>query len=325
MNCVCGGLIQHPLDPCSSCGLVQKDCPGCGVQFAVVEEAIVPSCPLCITPFQQDVECEVGYFPVHVASADVPKCLERFVLNRFGIPKDFSVQYSVSKTELVYVPIRTYSVEAWLASNICEVDTLVCPLHTNLWYESYLSTHRFSLRSKVLLPQESNSIVYSKDVSEAVLAEEVEAFGKAIAKADRSWFSPGTNQPLIQSEVLSEELYPLYEIEYRYGDQTYKAVVDASNGVVCCAGYPIIYEARARLLISAVLMLGLTVLLAFIFGTTHISNFSDVAGVNVFIIGLMVSARLLYTSLKRPVGQEVTANPSSKLDLTGMPLSLYTD
>ena len=325
MNCACGIPMDTDSDPCSTCGLVRKDCPSCGVHLSVVASAIIPSCPFCDAPFQQDSGCEAEYFPVHVSSAEVCNRLQQFVQNRFGIPKDFAAQYRVSKTDLVYVPIRVYSVEAWLASNICEVETFALSLHAGLWYEQYLATHRFSLRSKVFFPKDSDCTVYSKDRSEPAVVEQVETFGKKLEKADRSWFSPGTTQPLIKSEVLGEILYPLYEMEYTYGERAYKAVVDASNGVVCCAGYPMNYESRTRLLTSAALMFGVTVLLSFIFGTTYVSNFSDMAGINVFVVGLIVSVRLLYTGLKRPMGQEVTANPSSRLDLAGVKLSFSND
>ena len=316
MNCACGNLVDAN-STCSSCGRNNHNCPSCGGGVSSTANTLLLACPYCDTPLHQLSTDEPPYFPVNFSSYDIGKLLNKFLLNRFGIPDDFSMNYSVSESALVFVPVRLFSVQAWLNETIYEVNSKAVMLTNKLWYQSKIENYRFAVRVKqVMQKEEISSTIYPIEVSYHKVEKQVQAFGKKLLKLDKKRFSKVHRNSKIEYQTNGEVFYPLYEMEYQYRKKKYRGVVDASNGVVLFSEHPMSLQSRAMVFGTGLMMIGVTLLLTFLFFlASGLDKMMILAPFVVFGIGIATSVRIFWTALRSHSGQEVMSVGTSALNL----------
>lgn len=302
MDCVCGQGVE-PNSTCTGCGRVHDNCGACGGHVVAMPKTMVLACPYCDTPLHQLGADETPYFPINFTEQEIERQLNHFLLNRFGIPDDFVARQRVTQSTLSFVPIRLYTVQAWLNETIFEVDTKTIILNSGLWYLSKIKDHRFAVRVKQVMQQENiESKVYPIEVSDDKADQMAQSFGSLLLARDQSRFKEVPSDPLIKAESEGDVFYPLYELTYRYRNQSYRAVLDASNGVVCFAEHPMCTKTRAAVGVTGLMMLGITVVLTIAFAIVGFSTI--LAPFMVFCIGVAASGNIVWTAMKSQSGQE---------------------
>ena len=142
---------------------------------------------------------EAPYYPINFTSQEIETQLNRFLLNRFGIPDDFSANRTVLDSTLAFIPIKLFRVQAFLNETIFEVDTKAIILNPTLWYLSKIQEYRFSVRVKQVMQKDDiESKVYPITIPDDHAELMLEPFEKALLKTTpwfASWEIAGISAP----------------------------------------------------------------------------------------------------------------------------------
>lgn len=311
MNCGCGNVVEDN-STCTKCGSIHENCGACGGQVIAMPKTMILSCPYCDTPLHQIDVGETPYFPINFTRQEIETQLNRFLLNRFGIPDDFSANRTVLDSTLAFIPIKLFRVQAFLNETIFEVDTKAIILNPTLWYLSKIQEYRFAVRVKqVMQKEEIESKVYPITIPDDHAELMVEPFGKSLLENDRNRFKEVPSNPKVTTEAQGNVFYPLYELTYEYRGKEYRAVLDASNGVVCFAEYPMCSKSRASVGITGVMMFVVTLVLTAVF--SQYGEYTKLASTVVFCMGSLASANILWMAMRSHSVQESCA-PDTEWD-----------
>lgn len=302
MDCVCGNIVEVN-STCGDCGRIHENCIACGGQVIAMPKTMVLACPYCDTPLHKLDADETPYFPINFTAKEIKRQLNHFLLNRFGIPDDFVDKQRVIQSSLSFVPIRLYTVQAFLNETIFEMDTKAIILNPSLWYLSQIKDYRFAVRVKQVMHADNiESKVYPIEMSDEEATQMAQRFGDKLLERDRARFQEVPSNPQIIAEVDGDVFYPLYEVTYEYRNHSYRAVLDASNGVVCFAEHPMCSRTRAAVATTGVMMLVATLVLTVVFANVGVS--SILAPLMVFCIGVAASGNIVWTAMRSQSGQE---------------------
>lgn len=302
MDCVCGNVVESNAT-CEDCGRIHENCAACGGQVIAMPKTMVLACPYCDTPLHKLDADETPYFPINFTANEIERQLNHFLLNRFGIPDDFVQKQRVIQSSLSFVPIRLYTVQAFLNETIFEMDTKAVILNPSLWYLSKIKDYRFAVRVKQVMHSDNiESTVYPIEISDEDAAQRAHQFGDKLLAKDRERFQGVSSNPKILTEVDGDVFYPLYELTYEYRNRSYRAVLDASNGVVCFAEHPMCSRTRAAVATTGLMMLVATLVLTVGFSLFGVSTIF--APFMVFCIGVAASGNIVWTAMRSQSGQE---------------------
>lgn len=311
MNCVCGNVVEDN-SVCTKCGRIHENCGVCGGHVVAMPKTMILSCPYCDTPLHKIDADEAPYFPINFTREEIEAQLNRFLLNRFGIPDDFSSNRIVLDATVAFVPIKVFRVQAFLNDTIFEVDTKAIVLNPTIWYLSKIQDYRFSVHVKQVMQREAiESKVYPITIPDDHAELMLEPFEKALLKRDLDRFKEVESEPRVVKESQGKVFYPLYEVKYAYRGTEYRSVLDASNGVVCFAEYPMCSKSRASVGVAGVTMFIVTLVLTFIF--SQYGEYTKLASTVVFCMGSLTSAHILWTAMRSHSVQESCA-PETEWD-----------
>ena len=313
MNCLCGAPIVENANNgnCATCQRQNIACPSCGGGISAAPEAVIIACPYCDSSLRhKEISAQPPYFPVNLNADEAQQRLLDFLLNRFGIPVDFQNKFQVNSCKQIFIPIHLFTLTARLNESISETDTITIPGNRSVWYANEIANYRFAARVKQLMdPDKVKARVYSLEVDEEQAVDEARAFGRELIQRDRERFSEVERQDHIEHQAGGQVFYPLYEFEYKYGTNTFKAVMDAANGVVCVSEHPMSKQSRSMVMATGTGLLGFTGLVTAGFLALGITDpiFFSAAGV-AFLTGLAASGRLIWTSIQsHSSGEEIAA------------------
>ena len=311
MNCVCGNVVEDS-STCTKCGRIHENCRVCGGHIIAMPKTTILSCPYCDTPLHKIDSGDAPYFPINFTRQEIDTQLNRFLLNRFGIPDDFSSNRVVLDATLAFVPIQLFRVQAFLNETIFEVDTKAIVLNPTIWYGSKIQDYRFAVRVKQVMQKEDiESKVYPITIPDEHAELMLEPFEQELLKRDQDRFKEVQSDPKVSKESQGKVFYPLYEVTYEYRGKEYRAVLDASNGVVCFAEYPMCYISRVSVGITAVMMFVVTLALTAVF--SQYGEYTKLASTVVFCMGSLTSAHILWTAMRSHSVQESCA-PDTEWD-----------
>ena len=311
MNCVCGNVVEDS-STCTKCGRNHSNCRVCGGHVIAMPKTTILSCPYCDTPLHKMDSDETPYYPINFTHREIKTQMNRFLLNRFGIPDDFSVNRTVLDSTLAFVPIQLFRVQAFLNETIFEVDTKTIVLNPTIWYGSKIQDYRFAVRVKQVMQKEDvESKVYPITIPDEHAELMLEPFEQALLKRDQDRFKEVQSEPKILKESQGKIFYPLYELTYEYRGKEYRAVLDASNGVVCFAEYPMCSKSRVSVGITGVMMFVVTLALTAVF--SQYGEYTKLASTVVFCMGSLTSANILWTAMRSHSVQESCA-PDTEWD-----------
>ena len=311
MNCGCGHVVEDT-STCTKCGRIHENCGVCGGHVVAMPKTMILSCPYCDTPLHKIDTGELPYFPINFTRKEIETQLNSFLLNRFGIPDNFSSKRAVVDATLAFVPLQLFRVQAFLNETIFEVDTKAIVLNPTIWYGSKIQDYRFSVRvTQVMQKDNVESKVYPITIPDDHAELMLEPFEKALLKRDQDRFKEVQSEPRVIKESQGKVFYPLYEVTYEYRDEEYRAVLDASNGVVCFAQYPMCSKSRVAVGITGAMMFVVTLVLTAIF--SQYGEYTKLASTVVFCIGSLSSANILWTAMRSHSVQESCA-PDTEWD-----------
>ncbi|NHV07156.1 MAG: zinc ribbon domain-containing protein [Thaumarchaeota archaeon] len=301
----------------------QVKCPNCGASFEVIETASFTTCPYCGYTFNlQTLQEWVHYFfPVYFNQNSAWLKLKSFILRRYGVPHDFYESSNITNITLHYIPLHVFHTEAEATcqsgkgtATYHKVLDLAIPAYNGFWFDSLLRSHKFSVRGRIFfkpsvlergkyyppsISSESAKILSQSIVNSLVLREANESCKgySRISKVDVNYVG------LVH--------YPIWEFYYNYKNESYKGLIDGTNGRVMFVEYPLSREAKTFLLVSSVAIVAASSLGGMMIGSILVSN--AILGIILGFIGSLVSsAPLLLTalSLKERGSEEISKKDS---------------
>ncbi len=328
MKCACGQALQPgEVVACSACGRQNLTCSNCGAHLSTAPDAVVVSCLYCNTSLQHvDLGQGSPYFTVNYAEHEAGARLFTFLLNRFGIPRDFKQRSRIVEQRLVYIPVHLFRVTAWLNPSISETDSKAIIATRKFAYRTELADYRFAMRAKVYTdPRKLRGTVYETDISQADAHREATRFGRELMARDKKRFDEVAAAEAIQCDHLGMVYYPLYEIRYQYGSKPYSSVVDACNGVVCHTAHPMSLATRAVVKVVGLAYIAFSVAAALglaLTPATGCGRVVDPVGIGGFggaglilFTALAVGGRILHKALSRSRSGEEIAATEQPLEL----------
>jgi len=237
-------------------------CPVCGAELEVPETVKRVECPYCGTVFNTDTgskSTEHFYFPPTVANPY--DYLMRFIERQYGVPKDIRENSSYKKRVLHMIPVYFFHVHGvvevkarsrkyrFFTTTVEEVREIGIPAVDNE-VAFLLEDYPFPLRGKKFLDEKTMksgifykpalSLEYAQSLAEGKLNEklsyEIENTAEDILSADYKVF---------KVEFKGLVHYPVWEIEYTYRGENYRAYVDGVTGTVILAEHPLAAKSRA--------------------------------------------------------------------------------
>jgi|GEM_PF-2757868 len=313
MKCACG-LDAKPNEICEACGRKNQKCPACDGDISLMPQTLLLECPYCGTALHRLEAGTTPYYPVNFNKIEMEERLLDFLLNRFGIPDNFSQKFRVLSSRLSFVPIHLYNVQAWLNKDIVEVDMKGVVLTKQIWYREHLNRYRFAVRvSQVMNIANMNINTYKIDLSTEDAESVATKYGDKLLKKDIKRFSEIYRDTKIQHTSVGEVYYPFYEVFYKYGGTRYRSVVDAASGVVSFSEHPMCWTSRAMVMGSAALLFVMSFFAAIVFGFMG----SYLAPVVVVGIAAIASLRVFWMSIRSHSGKEALAVDSTSMDILG--------
>ena len=241
---------------------MEVTCPTCSAKFKVPDTVSVATCPYCGTTFHVHTgkESEIDHFFFPPMREDPAGKLLKFLSRQYGAPADIT-DAKVTKKELHWVPVYFFYLHGKSKSKetVEEVEFLGIPAGSP--FKTLLAGYPFPIRGKRFFDE---SIVkkgkyYEPDISreeaERMARSRLESALKGEASEEGSW--AGDLELNVKFQGLVH--YPLWEIHYEYGGESFVNFVDGTDGRVVHAEYPLMSEARkkATLLGSGVIGAGI--------------------------------------------------------------------
>jgi len=236
-------------------------CPVCGAELEVPDTVKTVECPYCGTIFNVETGSKSTthfYFPPTVTNPY--DYLMRFIERQYGVPKDIRESSSYRKRVLHMIPVYFFHVHGIVevkarsrkyrlfSTTVEEVEEIGVPAVDNE-VARLLEDYPFPLRGKRFLDEKAmkSGVFYKPTLSlgdarsiaggklNEKLSYEVENTAEDILSADYKVF---------KVEFKGLVHYPVWEIEYAYRGEIYKAYVDAVTGTVILAEHPLTAKSR---------------------------------------------------------------------------------
>ncbi|MBO3768715.1 MAG: zinc ribbon domain-containing protein [Thermoproteota archaeon] len=301
----------------------QVKCPNCGATFDVIETASFSTCPYCGYTFniQTLQEWTHYFFPVYFNQNSAWLKLRSFILRRYGVPHDFYESSNINNITLHYVPLHIFHAEAEAtcqhkksSATYHKVLDLTVPAYSGFWFDSILRSHKFSVRGKTFFKPSilekgkyyppSISSESAKNLSQSIITSLV------LREANES--CRGYSQvSKVDVNYIGLVHYPIWEFYYSYKNESFKGLIDGTNGRVMFVEYPLSREAKTFLLVSSVAIVTASSLGGMLIGLVLVGN--AILGFCLGLVGsLASSAPLLLTafSLKERGSEEISKKDS---------------
>ncbi|CAD5244166.1 zinc ribbon domain-containing protein [Thermococcus camini] len=241
---------------------MEVQCPTCSARFKVPDTVSVATCPYCGTTFHvhtgEKSEEEHFFFPP--MRKDAGGVLLKFLSRQYGAPADITGA-RITKKELHWVPVYFFYLHGrstrW--STIEEVRFLGLPAASR--FMDLLDHYPFPIRGKRFFDE---SIVkkgryyepeLDREKAESMARKEMESALRSEAMEEDK--SVGGME--IDVRFLGLVHYPIWEVHYEYGGDSFAGYVDGTDGRVILGEYPLMSSARkkATVLGAGVLATGL--------------------------------------------------------------------
>ena len=304
--------------------LVEIECPYCGARFKVPETAGEATCPYCGAVFivkkglSEKVEQKHFYFPID-KRFDPYERLMRFLLRQYASPRDLWRLSSLTKRVLHYVPVyyfyaqvigEVYGRSHQFGERIIRVEeiTHVTIPVSKTFFDQLLYDYPFPLRGRRFFNPEIMKMgaYYEPKIDENEALEIAktmvsERIKKEAAESIKNVFH--FKPKVFQVEPRGLVHYPIWEIEYLYMGEKYRAFVDGSTGVVIRAEYPQTVKGRT-LAFGAATMLFLSGLIG---GIGYGVLTGDTQGAFIALLsGMLVGGAAALPAFSRSVTKKVT-------------------
>ncbi|ASJ09139.1 hypothetical protein A3L11_07815 [Thermococcus siculi] len=289
---------------------MEVTCPVCSATFKVPDTVTVATCPYCGTTFHihtgEEAKEEHYFFPP--MRKDAGGVLLKFLSRQYGAPADIT-DAKVTKKELHWVPVYFFYLHGrsrrW--STIEEIRFVGIPAGSPL--RELLTDYPFPIRGKRFFDE---AVVKKGRYYDPELSRE-KAEGMARALMERALKSEAAEEDKslggaeIEVRYLGLVHYPVWEIHYEYGGESFSGYVDGTDGRVIRAEYPLMSGARkkATLLGSGVIVAGL------IFGLAATGAYGSAWGLAGGLVPALAGAFGIFRKgavRKRTVGEVGRAN-----------------
>ena len=242
---------------------MEVQCPTCSAKFKVPDTVSVATCPYCGTTFRLETKEELGehfFFPP--MRKDAGGVLLKFLSRQYGAPADITGA-KITKKELHWVPVYFFYLHGrstrW--STIEEVRFVGIPAGSP--FQKLLKDYPFPIRGKRFFDE---AVVRKGKYYEPKMSrEEAESIARSIMESALRSEASQEDKSLggVEIEVKYQGLvhYPLWEVHYEYGGQSFAGYIDGTDGRVVQAEYPLMSGARkkASFLGAGVLAAGLVI------------------------------------------------------------------
>lgn len=286
-------------------------CPHCGAEIKVPSTAKIAVCDYCGFAFAiENPSLEVRHY-IFRAVYDGPAAFEhlkRFIIGRPLVPKDFEKEASPADQKLYYIPIYLYKVDmeaycskmdphpiGWEYRYITEIAAGKIPIELPSPYPFPVSAREY-FRPEFL----RSGIFIAPDRDPYSTLKKLKNDGKAeiglIASEACQWYHKYYYY-IDNTEFVGLSHYPFLLITYSYKGKLYNALIDATDGNIVFAEYPISAENRLKWLMISLagflLVLPLSQLISnWLFGGAP-PTISRYAAMTYFVVYILVVRRLL--------------------------------
>ena len=164
-----------------------------------------------------------------------------------------------------------------------------------------------------MLKEHEQNLVYSIRISNEEADRLPYSHGMRLLEQLKVAYSQIVKTSKVEYVMDGEVLYPLYEVEYYYRSKLFRGVIDASNGVVCVVEHPMSSTARTMLITASITLLVVTFILTI--GLFVLDFVTVLTPIVIFIIGVVLSLRMLWNAMNQPSGAEFTISETTSKDM----------
>ncbi|MEM2795149.1 MAG: hypothetical protein QXY49_04765 [Thermofilaceae archaeon] len=253
-------------------GFKQITCPSCNAQLKVPLAVSVVVCPYCGYTFEVSSGKKLAYymFPIYVDSPTAWRVMMQFIIRRYGVPEDFTVEANPRFSELHFVPYYVFKCRASSyciysnrsASYLETADYPIPAAWTGTWIDKHLDNFSFSVRGKSFFDprQAQKGKLHMPTVRyEEAYRAAYQLIEKRALKEARESCSGAARSENIEVGFIGLTHYPFWLMEYIYKGEVYRALLDASSGKVLYVEYPLRAKARAMRPTASAVIIGLGV------------------------------------------------------------------
>jgi len=293
-------------------GEVEAVCPTCGARFTVPETVATTECPYCGTVFHvargERVGVEHFYFPP--SDRDPFDMTLRFVERQYGVPLDVRRASTLLRGTLHVVPVYFYHLhgraKALLKSKKLgafeavaeEVDDVgVVAVRGPL--RELLKGYPFPIRGKRFFDERVRhmGVYYEPEISQDEAKREAEATLRERLREEAEEMADsveGLREELLRVEFKGLVHYPVWEIEYEYRGEAYRAFVDGVTGAVIRAEHPLSVKGRAMVALMGLTLLAVGVMGALVILAVGFKEVAKLAGAFASLAAGAVSSAPLF-------------------------------
>jgi len=314
---------------------VVVECPTCGAKFSVPETVTTTECPYCGTVFNVKLKEEVGinhfYFPL--SKRDPYDSLLRFIECQYGVPADIRRNSTIVRGTLYMVPVYFYHIHGkarvlvksrklkTFSTTVEEVDDIgIVAIKGRL--SELLEDYPFPIRGKKFFEErvKEMGVYYSPEIGR----EEAEriASTKLSERLRKEARELGEKVESFKEETFKVEFkglvhYPIWEIEYEYDGERYRAYVDGATNVVIRAEHPLSLKGRITQTGLGALLIVTGIIAALLIIKLGVKDIAKLFGALAsFIAGVVGSLPLFTRSVRRKIIAseiEITREKEEKL------------
>lgn len=301
----------------------QTKCPNCGASFEVIETTSFTTCPYCGYTFNlQTLQEWVHYFfPVYFNQNSAWLKLRSFILRRYGVPHDFYESSNITSMALHYIPLHVFHAEAEATcqskkgtATYHKVLDLAIPAYSGFWFDSFLRSHKFSIRGRIFFKPSilEKGRYYPPRISSESAKNLIQSIVSSSVLREANESCKGYSQvSKVEINYIGLVHYPIWEFHYNYKNESYRGIIDGTNGRVIFVEYPLSREAKTFLLVSSTTLTVASSLGGLIIGSALVN--SAILGLIFGFVGSLASSvPLLLTalSLKERGSEEVSKKDS---------------
>ena len=248
-------------------------CPYCGARFEVPETVTIAVCPYCGTTVWQatgEIFKEHYMFTLAIEYNKAFDNVRRIAQRQFAAPEDIEEEARPEAGKIHFLPLYLYQVKVRAEcpdnpeAGLEEEYRVVLALKESI--PGFPTSYPFPVRGRKFFEPATleRGKYYQPDINPKEFLEKVSE--KARRKALREAYNSCPNPKLVdETKWIGIVHFPVWEIEYSYSGNRFRALVDGSEGNVIYLEYPIGTKERGVLLsigiggIIASLLLGLGV------------------------------------------------------------------
>jgi len=225
-------------------------CPYCGARFTAPEDVSVAVCPYCGTAVWQSSGDEIKdhYIYDDILGYDGARDAIRDAIQRQdGVPEDIGENLIFSKSFLHYIPLHLYHVKVRAScpgsENIVLIEEYKSLLASKNTPVGVSKNYKFPVRGwSEFHPRILDYGIYHQvEVDPEKLKR---AAGEKARRRAVFYALNGCDEPHVEDETHWEGIihYPIWETVYIYRNRKYRALIDATNGMILYLEYPIASE-----------------------------------------------------------------------------------